>query len=1252
MKKLLAALLFMCGYASFAQNDYDDAWKALNENKKAEAEKLLAKINVSDPRYIDAYLTGMYLKAYNGKEKTISDFTKTMFAGTTNPYPYVYALWFNSPVLGDYGKKNFDYQLKLVDQLIADEKAPGTIRAAANYQKGMHLLFSNDFDKVQKYYDAVGNIQSWQYVGPFENLSQSGFYKNYGPLDHPEPAAVFKSITNADIKWFTPADEIKDGWTPVVYQFNRSTGVVYAQNFVSADKDQSVYCNVGASGSVKVWINDELVIAESKERVTEMDAYTIKCSLKQGTNRVLVQLGFSDMSFPNFSVRFTDENYNRIPGITGSAAYAAYPKVTNSTKKYALVPLFAEAYFKDKLQKEPSNLVNYLLLSDVYLRNKKVIEARNLLTDALKLSPDNSMVRMKLIEVLLKEKNNTLVQEEVEKIKLADPESLLVMELKIKELFDAEKYEDGEAELKKRISMFGEDETTSGYKILLLVHDKKYDELVKEAERMYAAYPDNTKLLNLMYSIRREVYKDNKGAMKLYENYLKKNYSYDVIEDYASKLEEMGSNDKALDLKQKLAKSFLYSPSGFSVLASYYYTAKDYNKAEDNIKKALALSPYNEDYWSKLGDIANERNNNADALSAYTRSLQYDPNQYDIINKVRKLKGQKELYKFFPEIDVNKVIKEDKPEEAKNTDYGYYYILNQKDVIIYPGGANEEYYTILLRIINDKGVDAYKESSIGYGNSQNLLIDKAEIIKKNQSHIQGERNGNEVVFTNLEVGDILVFKYRLQSYVYGRFEKEYWDRFFFGSKIYNAISKYNLIVPAEQKINYRFENSDVKPVIKDVDAFKEYSWEITKAQPLKDERLMPQTIDAAPVLHLSTIFDWKEIGDWYSDVVNNKAEEDFEIMALYNKLFPDPKKPMTQFQKAKTIYDYIEANIRYSSVSFRQSAFVPQRPSATLTTRLGDCKDLSSLFVTLAHMSGINAQMVLVDTRDNGQKEILLPGIEFNHCIAKAMLDNKPYYIELTDNYLPFASLPNNLNGASILEIPSKNMSDKSIVQPLRSTTRTKDKVKRIIDIKPEDSDLNITVRAIKWGSNSSSTRSAYLNLDAAKQLEEMEKSIAGSYKNNVKMKEVKFSGLDKLDDSVSYTYNYKVRNEVSEIGALNTFKIIYPDVVASLDNFSSDTREYPVEYWKYEDTDNYETVVNVTAPAGKKFVELPVSENLAFGDMKFSIQYTLKTPDKLVVTRKFQNTRQQQVSPQDYPAFKSFFEKIVKAEQKFIAYK
>jgi tetratricopeptide (TPR) repeat protein len=1247
---LITIFLLNC-LISFAQtSNYEKAWQSLNTNNRMEAEKYFQQA-MNEPGHLqDAYIAGVYLKSYNGKEKEITDFVSSFYEKSDNPYPYMYALWFNQALLGPTGKKSKEHQLKLIDKLIADEHAQGSLSASASYQKGMHLIFSADFDKAQKYFDAIGNIKNWQYAGPFENISESGYYKDYGPLDHPEPDAVFTSMNNAAVKWITPPFENREGWIPLCYQFNKQTAVAYAQNFVSSSADQTVYCNIGVSGSIKVWINDVLVIAESKERVTDMDVYTVKYNLKKGVNRVLVQLGFTNASFPNFTLRFTDDKFMSIADIKGSPVFARYPKEEN-TKNTTLLPHFAEAYFSEKIAKEPGNLLNYLLLTDTYLRSKKIIEARNTITDAIEKAPDNALLKMKLVEVLIKENNRTLLLEELEKIKQADTESLVVLDLKIKNFFDNQKYADGTIALEKRITLFGEDETTAAYKIMTLIHEKKYDELVKEAEKMYAQYPENAKLVEMMYTIKKDVYKDSKGALKVYETYMKNNYDYYLYQKYASTLEEQGNSKKALEAKVKLAESFPYNSYDFNNLAKNFYASKQYDKAEDYVTRALALSPYNENYWEQMGDILSEKKNTAGARQAYSKSLEYDPNQYSIINKIRRIDGKPETNKILPEVDIDQIVKDDKESEAKNTDYGYYYMLDQKDVIMHPGGATEEYYTVLIKITNEKGIDAYKESSISYSNSQSLLIEKAEVIKKSRAKIEGEKNGNEIVFTNLEVGDVVVFKYRLQSYVYGRFAKEFWDRYYFGGQIYTASTKYNLLLPANQKINYQLVNTNLKPDITNVEDFKKYSWELLKPEPVKDEPLMPVVSDVCPMLHVSTISDWNEISNWYADICNNKAEEDFEILILYKKLFPDNKKLQSEFEKAKIIYDYIESNIRYSSVSFRQSAYVPQRPSATLTTRLGDCKDLSSLFVTLAHKAGINAQMVLVNTSDNGLKQIILPCVEFNHCIAKAVLDKKEYYIELTDNYLPFSALPNNILDAAVLEIPSKSIKARYEMQILTPPNRMRNVIRRAVDILPDGSDLAMKVKTLMYGNSSSGIRSNYLNLDNDKQKLDMEKTIAGRYTNNVKLDKLSFKSLDKLNDSVEYTYNFKVKNEIIEIGSLQTFKIIYPDMVASLDNFSADTREYTIQYHNYEDVDEYETVVNIKAPDGKKIIEVPVSENLVFKDMKFSLQYKLTAPDKLIVVRKFTNGRKN-IAAEDYQAFKTFFEKIVKAEQKFIAYK
>lgn len=1249
MRKFVFVLLavFVTALTVSAQDNFNKAWQALNKNNRKEAERVL-----SNPTTGDEFISKIYLNYYNGKDDQVKDFRSAFYDKSENPYPYVYALWFNTSVLGGYGKKPHQHQLKLIDRILDDKNSPGSLLAAAHYQKGVHHLYSNDFEAAHKEYAKIGNIRNWQYVGPFENLSGSGINKDYGPLDHPEPSAVFTSLTNAPIKWFTPPAENNDGWTPVSFQFHESTAVVYAQNFVTVNEDMEVLLNAGVTGSLRVWLNDEPVINERKERVTELDTYTVKCKLKKGTNRILVQLAYTSQSYPNFNIRLTDDKYNAIPGIAGSPEYKAYNKITGKPSAYSLIPHFAEAYFQKKVAEHPDNLLNYILLSDVYKRNKKTMEARKLLESALAKAPENNLVRIKLIEILIKENNRAAMLDHLEQLKKSDPESVLVLDISIKEHLNNEKYDEAEKEIRKREQLFGEDESTVTNKLNVLANQEKYEEMLKLVEDGFKKYPENEALFKMMYEIHKQVNKDNKKAMRLYEDFVKKTFNYSTLLEYSEILQEQGQQEKGMQIKMKFLKDFPHDPSGFSRITDHYYAVKEYAKAEEYISKALSLAPYNENYWESLGDIKSERKQTQEAINAYNKSLLYDPNQYDVINKVRKLMGKSESYKILPEEDIDAIIRNDKPEEAQNTDYGYYIIHDGKNTIMHPGGATEEYYLFILRITNEKGIDRYKESSIGYGNSQSLLIEKAEIVKKSGSKIQGERNDNEIVFTTLEVGDVVVFKYRIQNYSYGRFGKDLTDKYYFSGQIYTATTSFNLLVPKGQEVKYQVVNGNLKPEVSTVEDFNRYTWVAKKLEPLRDEPVMPNNCDIGIVLHVSTIPSWQNIATWYADILNNKTEEEFEITEVFNKLFPDEKtKSLSQFKKARIIYDYIEKNIRYSSVPFRQSAFVPQTASTTLNTKLGDCKDLSNLFVTLCRMAGIESQMVLVDTRDNGAMDMVLPSIEFNHCIAKVKLDNKNYYIELTNNNLPFASMPNFLHDALILEIPQKGSTAASNLIHLTAPNRTKDVVRRTMIIKPEGTDLVVNVECTKSGNLSSSLRNTYANLDEEKRQQEMEKSVAGSYKHNVKLEKLGFSDMNELVDSIRYSYNYRVKDEIAEIGSLQTFRVVYPDVVATLNNFSADERKYPIEYFNYEDADIYETTVKIEVPASKKFIEIPANETLKFGNMQFSVKYQLVAPNKLTITRKFISERKI-IPAEKYAEFRAFFEKIIKAEQKMIAYK
>lgn len=1251
LKKVLTlGCLILAFCSAVVGNDYEDAWAALHKNNITEAKALLKKAMQDPALAADAYATWLFVATFEGKEAKEKDFMPSLYQKVKDANPYLFALWFNEAVLGTYGKKT-STQMNTLEKLLSDKNINGSLKSAGRYVMSWHWYATNKMEQRYPEYEKMGAVgPMWQLVGPFDNLSGSGFDKEFGPLEHPEANATFKSANNAEIKWFLPAEMDRDGWTSIGAYLQGTTAVIYAQCFVEAPRDMKVLLNAGGTGAVKIWVNDAPVVSASKECITELDYYKHQVDLKKGYNRLLVKLAYTSTNYPNFIVRFTNNNYEAIEGLKYSSDLRPYPKQSSAVVKSTPVKHFAEAYFEEKIKADSGNIVNYLLLNETYLRNQQITESRRLLEKLIKKYSDNSLIRFALLQCYMKEQNRTMLAREIETLKAKDPDCALSIKFKINEWMDLEKYDEAEKEIDGYVSKFGEDNEILNTRIKLLSSKNKLDELVKTIKAAYKEQPGNSRVAELMYNVKTKVDQDVSGGIEVLETFLKDNYDFNIAKVLAEAYKQQGKADKQLKIYQTVAKDFPYDAELLNTVALYYYNQQNYSKAAETGKEVLRLSPYTATYWENLGFYYQNMQQKNEAIDAFKKAIYFDANKYTSREKLRELQNKPSLWKSFPEYNIDDLIK-----NAVDTikDYDYHYLLNEQLGIVYPEGASEELNTLIVKINNQKGIDSWKESNITYNsNSSYLVIEKAETVKKSGTKTPAEQNNNSVVFTGLEVGDVIVLRYKLQHYPQGRLASHYSQKFIFNGFVPEITSRYALLVANNININHKTLNTNVTPVITKPEDYTLYTWQMNNVAALKSEPYMPTLGDAGYSVTVSTMPNWNIIGNWYSDLSAKRTEDDFDVQEVFNTLFPKGVAGLSQKAIAKSIYNYIESNIRYSSVSFRQSAYLPQKPGTTINTALGDCKDLSALFTALAKMANIKSNMVLVSTRDYGKHAMVLPSLEFNHCIVKTWLDGKMYYLELTDNNLPFASLPSSLYEAVSLTIPSKSDEGGNInIEPIVSPGRIKDIIKRRSTLKVNGDNIEISTDVQKSGALSSDLKYTYSDLSREKQMEEMEKTISGKYKNAVTLKDIRFKNINEPTDSLQYSYQYSVQNEVSEVGSMNMFKIPFEDVVATVDNFSANQRKFAVEYWRYEDVDEYETTVDIEIPAEYKFIELPQSQKLSFRNNKYSLEYVVKSPNHLIVKRKAL-LQKEDVPVGEYEQMKSFLSNIVKAESKYIAFK
>jgi transglutaminase-like putative cysteine protease len=137
---------------------------------------------------------------------------------------------------------------------------------------------------------------------------------------------------------------------------------------------------------------------------------------------------------------------------------------------------------------------------------------------------------------------------------------------------------------------------------------------------------------------------------------------------------------------------------------------------------------------------------------------------------------------------------------------------------------------------------------------------------------------------------------------------------------------------------------------------------------IPDEPLAPNQSEIAPLIVGSTFKDWGEFRAWYTGAIQGFTTPDDEVRTLAASL---TRGKTTREAKLAALFDFVADDIRY--VNFVSGeGWLPNRPQQLLARREGDCDDKAMLLITLLKAIGIEAEEVMVQTRERGQPSTVL----------------------------------------------------------------------------------------------------------------------------------------------------------------------------------------------------------------------------------------------------------------------------------------
>lgn len=1240
LRLLLGVLTGMSAYSLFAQNTYDKAWKSLLDNERDDAIDQFTTVAAGTSSDKNNANLAMAMINDGIRSETVNfPYFQKYLQNELDPYMAASAVWYQQ--FAFQNRKLRKDQLSLLKKMLVDPKVKGTLKAYVLQTLGNHFKSQNDFKKANLYYGQVGAIRNWSLLGTFENISASGFDKDWPALIDADGSGKIFNKNGVKINWFELNAARVDGWVDLTRNFDFNNDIAFAQTFVNSPKEQWVYLRFGVSGSVKFWVNDQLIFSEFDERNNDLDAYNVKVKLKKGYNRILIQIGQSEIDRANFLVRITDEKYQLIPDITTTAKIQKYPK---NGVEFEVIENPVVTYYKQLVEKDSTDYLSYFLLGNAYFYLDRKEENLLLLKKLEERYPNSSFIKMKLVYVYSNLGNRTEMLSTIDWLRQNDKKNPAVIPFIIDELLEKKEYKEAGELLEEYADLAGRTPIYYEKKILVNLNDggSELGESIITAQSMYPDSYDFTYYKSLLNNGS----KSYTANYNMWKKFILKNYDEDYLDEYLNACKEV---DKTMEAILFMEKAYANEPD-ITWLA--FFMAQVYNSpsgssiAKGWIEKAKKNAPYSPRVWSMMADIYQTKGDEEAAKDALKYSIELNPFRYEDRKKLRKLSGQEEdIFKKFPDIDISKLAK-NAPSKETFTEGNELIILDETQRVFYKTGGSEIRTYKLIKVFNEAGVDEWKERYEGGE------IVKAEVIKSNGSRIAAEidEDNGHIVFTNLAPGDCIFIMVEAQTYYGGPLRRHAWDDKYFYYKNTSFMKvRYNALVEKGLTLNYTFTTGNIPVKEKEMGAWKMMTWERDSFIAKKSENLMPVTKDVGEVLYLSTIPSWEFINKWYQDLALAKSRSTFETRQAAQEIFAGKDlATLDTLEKAKMIYQYITKNIRYSSVSFRQSGLIPQPAKKVLNTKIGDCKDVSTLFVSLCNEVGIPAELVLIDGRDNGKRDLPLPHIGFDHCIARFKYNNKYYYIELTSDAIPFNSHHEHLVDALYLPI-TKSDKDSAKIQHLNTDNRLKNVLGVNSTLVIEGNDIKVHKDAYRTGASCLTYRNTYKGLGSAEREKKFRSNMREEY-SNLELENLTFRNLDNYNDSVNYSWDFTATDVVTQAGGINILVLPWTHRDKPNDIFTNSKREFPILYWEYASHDVEIETLTIQLPRGKVLTDPPKNVNYSTAFADYSMTYVLRG-NVLTITRKMVY-KKGVIEVEELKDFREFYKKVLSQDAKTLTYR
>ena len=373
--------------------------------------------------------------------------------------------------------------------------------------------------------------------------------------------------------------------------------------------------------------------------------------------------------------------------------------------------------------------------------------------------------------------------------------------------------------------------------------------------------------------------------------------------------------------------------------------------------------------------------------------------------------------------------------------------------------------------------------------------------------------------------------------------------------------------------------------------------------------------------------DAGDLYNWYNYLYKKCVNKPDELKAKVTELI---KGKATDIEKVKSIFYWVQDNIRYIAFEDGLAGFIPATAQDVFKSKYGDCKGMANLMTEMLKLAGQEAYITWIGTR-HIPYDYTLPSLAVdNHCISTVILGGKEYYLDGTEKYIPFGDYAWRIQGKEVLigkgttyDVKKVPMMDKDKSKILTQTT-----------FKLENNLLKGHVKATLTGEQRTGFHQFYHDLPADDKKKLVQRFLEFGNRN-LTVTNVKTSDLSNREIPVTIEGDIDLSNYV-----ITEDKEIY----LGIDFFPEDMRGLIPDKDRQQDYALHSAYVSqdeteLILPAGYKVASIPAAINEKAEDYEVSGSYITK--DNKVIFKKTLSFNTGRIRKADFENWKSFTKKL-----------